>query len=172
MISRCWGVQVKLTPEHRRQIIDNVRARRAAGTCDHEVICAIAADAGISTDYVYRLARGGVPVRTRQPWQLTDAAIELYYSLAGRASPTSIVALMAARRLLRSGCVSCSARFARQLGSDERAFVRWGAARRHSQPGTVRWEAPARNAVWRTDHVQLGVPVLLPGHRKTQESCG
>ena len=158
---------MKLTPEHRRQIIDNVRARRAAGTCDHEVICAIAGDAGISTDYVYRLARGGIPERTRQPWQLTDTAIDLYYS--ERACIPDIHRSLLARGDCPVGLRQLQRAFREQLGSDERAFVRWGAARRQSQSGTVRWEAPARNAVWQTDHVQLGVPVLLPGHSKPKK---
>ena len=41
--------------------------------------------------------------------------------------------------------------------------MRAGAAARRASSGTVRWEARCRNAVWQTDHVKLGVPVILPG---------
>ena len=155
---------MKLTPEQRRHVIDNVRARREAGSSSHRLICEIAADAGVTSDYVYRLARVGVVDRSRQPWKLTDGAIELYYAERG------CIPEIHRKLLARGDCVvglrQLQRAFREQLGSDERAFVRWGAARRNSQSGTVRWEAPARNAVWQTDHTQLGVPVLLPGHKK------
>ncbi len=131
------------------------------------MICEVAADAGVTPDYVYRLARVGVVDRTRRPWQLSDAAIDLYYSERAcipdihRKLVESAECMLGLRQLQRA--------FREQLGSDERAFVRWGAARRQSQSGTVRWEARARNSVWQTDHVQLGVPVLLPGHRKEKK---
>jgi len=158
---------MKLTPEQRRQVIDNVGTRRAAGTSSHRAICELAADAGVTPDYVYRLARVGLAERTRRQWPLTDTAIELYYSERGCIPSIH-------RELVEGGECTLGLRqlqraFRDQLGSDERAFVRWGAARRHSQSGTVRWEARARNAVWQTDHVQLGVPVLLPGHSKPKK---
>ena len=155
---------MKLAPEQRRQLIDNVTARRAAGTSSHLAICEIAADAGVTPDYVYRLARVGVVDRTRQPWRLPDAAIDLYYMERG--CIPEIHRKLVARGDCAVGMRQLQRAFRDQLGSDERAFVRWGAARRHSQSGTVRWEARARNAVWQTDHTQLGVPVLLPGHTK------
>ena len=31
------------------------------------------------------------------------------------------------------------------------------------------WEARGRNTVWQTDHVQLGAPVLLPGHTRPRK---
>ena len=70
---------MKLSREQRQQIVDNVRARRADGTCTQRFIEQTAAGAGVSPDYVYRLARAGVSEPTRRPWQLTDQAIELYY---------------------------------------------------------------------------------------------
>ena len=157
---------MKLTLDQRRQLIDNVDARRAAGTSSHRIICEIAMDAGVTPDYVYRLARVGLAERTRRQWQLTDSAIELYYSERG-CIPSIHRELVKGEYTL--GLRQLQRAFRDQLGSDERAFVRWGAARRQSQSGTVRWEARARNAVWQTDHVQLGVPVLLPGHMKPKK---
>ncbi|MCA1701495.1 MAG: hypothetical protein LC790_22395, partial [Actinobacteria bacterium] len=158
---------MKLSRDERRQIVDNVRSRRAAGSGGHDVVCSIAADAGVSSDYIYRLAREGVADRTRRSWRLTDRAIELYYSK--RACIPDIHRALAEDGECPVGLRQLQRAFREQLGSDERAFVRWGAARRHSASGTVRWEAPARNAVWQTDHVQLGVPVLLPGHSKPKK---
>ena len=158
---------MKLTRTQRIQIATNVQARRAAGTCSHEAICAIAGDAGVTSGYIYALARNGVAEPSRACWQLTDRAIELYYLKRGVVS--AVHAELVAGDDCDVGLRQLQRAFRTQLGSDERAFVRWGAARRRASSGTVLWEAPARNAVWQTDHVQLGVPVLLPGHRKTKQ---
>ncbi len=158
---------MKLTRVQRDQIVANVRARRAAGDCTHAHIRAIAAAARVTPNYVYTLARNGVPDRQRMGWQLTDRAIELYYRERGVVS--AVHAAMQADGGCEVGVRQLQRAFRQQLGSDERAFVRWGAARRRASSGTVLWEAPERNAVWQTDHVQLGVPVLLPGHTKTRK---
>ena len=152
---------MKLSREDRVQLVETLQHARANEELTAARVDEIAASLEISTRYVYRLAREGVAPRSREPWQLSERAIELYYEKRGRI-PAVHGALVAAgqdvpalRQLQRA--------FATQLDSDERAFVRWGAAKRRANAGTFRWEARSRNAIWQTDHVKLGVPVLLPG---------
>ena len=152
---------MKLARTEREQLVGTLRRARSEGSFNAALVGDIAAGTGVSERYVYSLARDGMPGVTRGPWQLTDHAIELYYEKRARI-PAVHNALIAAgdevpalRQLQRA--------FATQLDSDERAFVRWGAAARRAHAGTVRWEARCRNAVWQTDHVELGVLVVLPG---------
>lgn len=153
---------MKLPAQERAQLVETLRAARAEGRFGAELVRETAARLAVSEGYVYRLAREGVAERTAGPWLLTDRAVQLYYEQRARI-PAVHAALVAEgheapalRQLQRA--------FATQLDSDERAFVRWGVAGRRAASGTVRWEATGRNAVWQTDHVKLGVPVLLPGH--------
>ena len=152
---------VKLARAEREQLVGTLRRARCEGSFNAALVQDIAAGAGVSERYVYSLARDGMPAVSREPWQLTDRAIEVYYEKRARI-PAVHGALVAAgeevpalRQLQRA--------FATQLDSDERAFVKWGAAARRAHAGTVRWEARHRNAIWQTDHVELGVPVVLPG---------
>ena len=152
---------MKLTREERGQLTQTLRTAKANGSFDSALVRDVAASAGVSERYLYSPARDGVPVCSRAPWQLTERAIELYYEKRAKI-PAVHHALVAAgedvpalRQLQRA--------FATQLDSDERAFVRAGAAARRASSGTVRWEARCRNAIWQTDHVKLGVPVMLPG---------
>jgi putative transposase len=152
---------MKLTRAERDQLAVTLRRAQADGSFNSALVRDIAAGVGVTERYVYSLTRDGVPARTRAPWQLMDRAIELYYEKRAKlpAVHAALVAggddVPALRQLQRA--------FATQLDSDERAFVRWGAAQRRAASGTVRWEARCRNAIWQTDHVQLGVPVVLPG---------
>jgi len=155
---------VKLTRAERAQLVATLRGAKADGSFNQALVRETAAGAGVCEGYVYRLARDGVAPTTRAPWQLSDRAIELYYEKRARI-PAIHAALVAAgedvpalRQLQRA--------FAMQLDSDERAFVRWGAAARRARSGSIRWEARCRNAIWQTDHVKLGVPVLLAGHTR------
>lgn len=152
---------MKLTRAERDQLAVTLRRAQADGSFNASLVRDIAGSAGVTERHVYSLTRDGVPARSRAPWQLTDHAIELYYEKRAKL-PAVHAALVEAgddvpalRQLQRA--------FATQLDSDERAFVRWGAAQRRGASGTVRWEARCRNAIWQTDHVQLGVPVVLPG---------
>ncbi|MDQ3677465.1 MAG: DDE-type integrase/transposase/recombinase [Actinomycetota bacterium] len=159
---------MKLTRAEREQLAQTLRCAQAEESFDAALVRDIAAGAGVSERYVYSLTHDGVPARTRAPWQLTDHAIELYYEKRAKLPAVHAALVEAGEDVPALRQLQCA--FATQLDSDERAFVRWGAAQRRAASGTVRWEARCRNAIWQTDHVQLGVPVVLPG-RPTRPKC-
>jgi len=133
---------MKLTRAERVQLVDTLRRAQADGSFSSALVRDVAESAGVSDRYLYSLMRDGVAACSRAPWRLTEHAIKLYYEKRGKL-PAVHAALVAAgddvpalRQLQRA--------FATQLDSDERAFVRWGAAQRRAASGTVRWEAASR----------------------------
>lgn len=153
---------MKLALDEREQLVRTLRGARGDGTLSAERVREIAASLGVSTGYVYRLAREGVAPRTRAPWPLSERAIELYYDKRGRVP--AVHGALVAEGAEVPGLRQLQRAFAGQLDNDERAFVLWGAVARRARSGTVRWEARFRNAVWQTDHVKLGVPVVMDGY--------
>lgn len=152
---------MKLTRAEREQLVDTLRMAKADGSFNAALVRDIAQSAGVSERYLYSLTRDGLPATSRAAWRLTDRAIEWYYEKRAKL-PAVHSALVAAGEDV-PGLRQLQRAFAMQLDSDERAFVRSGAAARRASSGTVRWEARCRNAIWQTDHVKLGVAVVLPG---------
>lgn len=161
---------MKLTRAERDQLVQTLRSAKAEGSFDSALVSAIAGSAGVSERYLYSLTRDGVPACSRAPWRLTERAIELYYEKRAKI-PAVHSALLAAgedvpalRQLQRA--------FATQLDSDERAFVRSGAAARRASSGTVRWEARCRNAIWQTGTSSSASRCCSPAARRAPSACG
>ena len=114
---------MKLTRGERGQLTQTLRTAKANGSFDAAYVRDMAVSAGVSERYLYSLARDGVPARTREPWQLTDHAIELYYEKRARI-PAVHSALVAAGDG-RSSAASAATRV-RDAARQRRARVRAG----------------------------------------------
>ncbi len=153
----------RLDPEIKASVVARLRERRAAGELTSAVIRATAHDLGVGERTVWGwVAAGpaGPDAAPRAGYQLTEDDIDAYADWGG-----NIAAIHRALHAGRADGLSLRRlqhAFVAQLSPGQRAGLVEGAEGRRRYEVYLRWDPPARNAMWEGDHVELPVLVLAP----------
>lgn len=143
--------------------IARLRAMRAGGkTIPTFAVDRTAELLGVSRRTMWRWVKNGYPSRSG-PYELTDHVIGLYYDLRGNVS--------AVARALKGEKDAPSREtlqrtFRRQIGEQEREYVKRGVEGARSKMLYLRYEVEHRNQRWETDHKEL--PILVVPRRGWQ----
>lgn len=144
------------------------RIRDDEGVVSAQMVEMVAATAGVSTRQVHRwVAQGTRQRKPRAKTALTPELKTLYFEMNG-----------SIRRVIRQAAadgVACPPRstlqvlFNRELSAAQRAYAKHGEHGRRKMGVYLRNEVGHRNAVWETDHKELGVYVIPPrGHKEVK----
>ncbi|WP_082375942.1 Mu transposase C-terminal domain-containing protein [Pseudonocardia sp. HH130629-09] len=153
----------RVDPQVKALLVARLRERRRAGESIGDEVRRVAGQFGVGARTVWRwVAEFTEPERGARSdrYELTDADVDAFTRWRGNVAAVH-------RELHADRADGLSLRrlqyaFAEQLTPGQRAGLVEGAEGRRRYEVYLRWDPPARNAMWEGDHVELPVLVLAP----------
>ncbi|MBW0102961.1 DDE-type integrase/transposase/recombinase [Pseudonocardia sp. KRD291] len=153
----------RLDPQEKTLLVARLRERRRAGELTSDAVRAVGADVGVTERTVWRwltVAPDATRCAARAGYELTDADLDAF--AAWQRNVAAVHRELHADRPDGLSVRRLQYAFATQLTPGQRAGLVEGAEGRRRYEVYLRWEPPARNALWEGDHVELPVLVLAP----------